>query len=307
METIKIIEEKEAVDNLILLDNVGKNSNTFSESKFQDALKDFIINSQPNLHTVLGFDIYRYSHFEKEKQRLLPLLFFFLYNFVFELIHEENILFKDESLSSWNEKFISTGDGGYQIFPTPIHAINMLVEFHNALRLFNQGTLLPELNKFLGNIEIRYCLTFGEIFRINHSSYHNHYGEGIINCARIISLDKLNRFLIDENVHRWFLKNFGGIESLQIITWNRLSKLNEFSKYNYSSLNEEMINSNFINFRNKHQRNDQIIRTDVQRIGEIKIKESNFSIYSVYLKVLMDIDNTPNIISIGNQNSHGLV
>jgi len=308
MHKMKIIDEQKIIINLLNKDNIGNDSKICSKEVFNKALNEFILNSKPNQHTVLGFDIYKYSHYEKEKQRLLPLIFFFLYNFVLSDIQKSNILFKDRDIKYWNDLFISTGDGGFQIFPSPIHAIPMLIEFHYALRLFNEGNLLPELNKYIGNIEIRYCLTHGEVYRINHKHYHNHYGEAIINCSRIISLDKLNRFLIDENVYKWFLMHFGGIESLELITWNFIFKKKEVVNLVNLDLKEEFLDTNFLNFKdNEFGKYNRIKSTDIQKIGQIKIKDSDFSIYSVYLKAIYNDDSETRIISVGNQNSNGLI
>ncbi|KKL66668.1 hypothetical protein LCGC14_2142680 [marine sediment metagenome] len=84
-------------------------------------------------HTVVGIDIYQYSSFPPNRQVFIPHLFEQIYNktwelitqnysFIFQDYHKFTDIRKKEGIAP-QEYFISTGDGGYQILETPIHAI----------------------------------------------------------------------------------------------------------------------------------------------------------------------------------------
>lgn len=54
--------------------------------------------------------------------------------------------------------------------------------------------------------------------------FSNFYGSAIINCARIISKDRLNRCLIDAETNKWFLHNTNGIETLTCLPFEGAKK-----------------------------------------------------------------------------------
>lgn len=252
--------------------------------------------------SVLGVDIYQYSHYEKNKQNLIPIIFRNIYlQTISNLLAREKILFKDYSEEIFEKQFIETGDGGFQILKDPLHSLFFSVYFHANLRAYNTGEYLKELHKFVGNLELRYCITKNDIFGFNN----NYFGPAIIDNARIISSDSLNRFLIDDYTFQWFIKTLGGIETLVVLTRDELSSLLNIEQEinaNSSLLFEDINNSKQTNnFKDVH----------VLKLEPISKKGKHFLVYSLYMQVYMHLrkesaNKRKFIISIGNLNSSGI-
>lgn len=64
----------------------------------------------------------------------------------------------------------------------------------NIVRYNSRNDTSSALYEVIGEINLRYSLTYDNLYFYNK----NYYGPAIINCARIMSKDKLNRFLLDK-------------------------------------------------------------------------------------------------------------
>ena len=297
---------------------IKKNDSTFREKDkieyfdkvFEEQVQNFLKKGKFSKSCVLGFDIYKYSSYQPDKQALIPLIFFMLYDLALSELQQVCPLFKDIDIKKLRNQFISTGDGGFQILPTPIHAIKLLILFHGMLRLFNSGHIFPKLNSTIDYIDIRYAITIDDLYKIEHKAHTNYYGTAIINNARIMGKDKLNRLLIDENTFQWFLINFRGLENMQNITYAALKSKLDFSKCNWSKLENGMLDLHFMHGEEDIERgiDSPILTCDVMKIGKIESKEQVISVYNLYLKVLDDSKGNKDktIYSIGNMNTGGL-
>ena len=77
--------------------------------------------------SILGMDIFQYSQYELKKQTLIPFLFKLIQDAVHKNCLESNsYLFQKYADKEKIEKdFIHTGDGGFQILDTPLHAVTL--------------------------------------------------------------------------------------------------------------------------------------------------------------------------------------
>jgi hypothetical protein len=242
-------------------------------------------------HTVVGIDIYQYSLFPADKQIFIPPLFALIYNHTWELITENySYIFQhyrkfgdidNANRIDRNNHFISTGDGGFQILETPIHAVLFVLTFATIVRFYNSDSFMRRLHAKIGNIELRYAITLDGVYKYGD----NFYGAAIINNARILSKDKLNRLLIDKNTHDWYLSRMEGIENLMSLGINDIKDFNEFSGYNPAKITEA--NNALIPPNNTLANKEGIKSVDVQKIGKIKEKETELEIYNLHIQAII--------------------
>jgi uncharacterized protein (DUF433 family) len=291
LENLKKIDDEfiDYLDNYdITIENIEK-LKEFSQNNFKQEKK-----------AVLGLDIYKYSNYDTERQNLIP--------FVFDIIKDEatkHVKLTEKTFFplEYENKFISTGDGGFMIFETPLHALLFNLHFYSVLQLFNTGHFFPKLSQYIGELIIRCTITYDNIYFYEG----NYYGKAIITNARILSKDKLNRFLVDKNFHDYFIRYFNGIETLSIITINNVKRI--------LKLNED-ISSWFIYKENENIQKSQLYIDDrirnihVQKIEDLFEKEAQLIIYNIEIQILIAIsdDYDPNkiteyIFSIGNTNA----
>ena len=254
--------------------------------------------------TVLGLDIYKYSKKKEDKQKLVPIVFDILYRQTVEWITEFEIeIFTD--LKNIRKKFIHTGDGGFQIFDNPIVGIVFLIYFFTILTLFNNGNCFDKIRKFVGKIEIRACLTLGNIYKYNKK----YFGKPIIQNARILSADKLNRFLIDENINNWFDKHLNGLTSIKIRTARDIEKILKIPNESYTK-SRIFPQSHYLEVDSLPVGGHPIVNVTNQKIGELSVKNDINSIYNVELQRIANIGNIKEpktlIVNIGNSNTNGL-
>jgi hypothetical protein len=251
--------------------------------------------------TVLGIDIYRYSEYPQDIQEYIPVLFNSLYNLTIEsCIINEAFIFQNYSLSSevFKSHFISTGDGGFQIFDNPIQAIVFAAYFQMGMRRFNSHNLRSKLNsnlyKIIGRIELRYAITTEKIFSYDD----NYYGPAIINNARILGKDNLNRLLADFTSVDWFDKNINTIENLLIIKKEDLIKTEYFKDYDATKKS--------LLFNNK----EPIKAIDILKIGTIKSKNTVLEIYNLRIQIKLSVTKTDGykdfVVTVGNLNTQGI-
>jgi hypothetical protein len=278
----------EFLDTSTIDDENEKIFTDFSQNNFQQERK-----------AVLGLDIYKYSSFDTKKQNLIP--------FVFDIIIDDaiknlNISEKTLFASSFRKIFISTGDGGFLIFETPLHALIFNLYFYGSLHLFNTGHLFPKLSQYIGELVIRSVITYENIYPYEGV----YYGKAIITNARMLSKDKLNRFLVDQNTYTYFIRNFNGIETLPILTKEDIKRVLKI---------EGEIYSWFIYKNEKYMHQQQFIperirNVHIQKIENLFEKETCLIIYNIEIQTGVEIYDDKNInkgtqfiYSVGNTNT----
>jgi hypothetical protein len=269
-----------------------------------------IYSVEKNAQSVLGIDIYHYSKAVGLQQDLIPVLFDILFEETIDnAIEMVPFLFQKIKADEMIEDLIQTGDGGFIVFETPLHAIIFATLFEANVRLYNGGRFYPKLRTIVKEITLRYAITCGQLFK-----YHgNHYGPAIINNARLLSKDKLNRLLIDSDVYSWFLVNMNGIESLEIITIEALQEMPQFSSYEYDEEKKNIL----VVGEGKENEFNRIRSINVSKIGDTSAKNTPLDIYNAQIKAvaLFEEDNCQEgserqvhfVYTIGNLNSTGII
>ncbi len=251
--------------------------------------------------TILGIDIYHYSQYKPLEQALIPILFRIIFEQVASLciLNSSYIFQKYKNTETFDKLFINTGDGGFLVFDSPIHAVAYTINFQMVVRYYNSSRFYPKLRKIIGPLGLRYAMTTDKIYRLDN----NFYGSAIINNSRILEKDSLNRFLLDENTYQWLLQEINGIENLQLISINQLKKLSVFQDYEEISEGENEIYPEKMGYNF-----DKIITSDIQKIGKIISKSTPLSIYNLHLQFQGSLsnDNQKVIVSLGNLNATGI-
>ena len=265
--------------------------------------------------TVVGIDIYHYSRFALEKQMFIPHLHELIYFHTWHLIKQNyDFLFQEygpvmdrEADRHINQAkhFIGTGDGGYQILPTPLHGIIYVLTFATILRLYNSDKFMRKLHARIGNIEVRYAITLDQLNRFRESFY----GAAIINNARMLSKDRLDQLLIDHNVYNWFLDSMIGVENLLSIDLEDVQDYPDFSAYDkgkVASRNNALIKGSGSGFDE-----DGFRAVDVQKIGELHPKGTPIDVYNLHMQALIHYQNLFGHerifnVSVGNLNTSGI-
>jgi len=250
--------------------------------------------------------MYQYSSYGEFEQTLIPFLFKTMFNSTIRLCLENHkFIFQKYSTDRFERNFISTGDGGFFMFDNPLQALLFACNFAVVLRVFNAYHFYPRLRRIIGGINMRYAITYDKVYTFEK----NYYGRGIINNARILIKDDLNRCLIDEHVHSWFTTNLDGVENLQIVTINEIANIFEFSKdydRKFLEMKDEI-------FEDEPSRRYGIINSDILKVGFIQSKETSLSVYNLHLQVTIGLtnDDDPNqkriiTVSLGNLNTTGI-
>jgi hypothetical protein len=199
-------------------------------------------------------------------------------------------------------EFISAGDGGFFVFDTPLHAFIFNTSFHAALRIFNTGHKFPRLSQFIGEIVIRSAITYDNIFYYEN----NAYGKGIITNARILSKDRLNRFLIDNNVYNYFTRFFNGIETLPIITKENVKRI--------LKIEGDFQSTYFPNSDNPAEEKQKtyypIRNINIQKVEDLFEKEAQLTLYNIEVQIELHLnelfshsDHNNYIFTVGNTNT----
>ena len=273
----------------------------------REALSDHIDLNSFRKRAVLGIDIYRYGLYKHLEQVLIPPLFKILFEKAIRLCLENNqFIFQKYSKEKIENAFISTGDGGFVIFDTPLHALFFAINFEMVIRAYNSYHLFPKLRSIIGSLSLRYAISYDTLFRFDH----NYYGSAIINNARILNKDTLNRFLIDQQTYDWFLISIDGLENLQVLTIEELANIYDFLDYDRKWLSE---GKNEILDNNASNRRTGIINSDILKVGQIQSKESLINIFNLHLQISMQIYSDRKVeskrtitVSLGNLNTSGI-
>jgi len=307
---IKMLDHKSIRELLLKYDNrviFEKTNNVPDESDLLIELQSRMNPKDLAWKSVLGLDIYQYSSYGEFEQMLIPFLFKTIFDTTIDLCFENHpFIFQTYSRERIEKSFISTGDGGFIIFDTPMHSLLFACNYAIVLRVYNAFHFFPKLRKIIGGISTRYAITYDKVYSYNN----NFFGRAIINNSRILSSDSLNRCLIDENTHRWFTVNIDGIENLQVITIEDVSHIWEFNE-GYDTTH--LINSEDKIFGHQASRNQGIINSDILKIGRIRAKETDINIYNLHLQVSMSLENNDDrnqkklvTVSLGNLNTTGI-
>ncbi len=273
----------------------------------KEAVSDYIDLRSFGKRSVLGIDIYRYGLYKHLEQVLIPPLFKILFEKAIRLCLENNqFIFQKYTKDRINNAFISTGDGGFVIFETPMHALFFAINFEMVIRAYNSYHLFPKLRNIIGSLSLRYAISYDTLFRFDH----NYYGSAIINNARILDKDTLNRCLIDQQAYDWFLISIDGLENLQVLTISDIANIYDFLDYDRKWLTEgknEILDSNASN------RRTGIINSDILKVGQIQSKETLINIFNLHLQISMQIYSDSNVdskrtitVSLGNLNTSGI-
>ncbi len=226
---------------------------------------------------------------------------------VLRCIKKETFFFSSyaKNEDEFKSNFISTGDGGFQIFDNPLQSIIFGAYFELNVRRFNSGSYISNLNKnlfsIIDRIELRFCITYDKIYRYDE----NFFGTGIINNARILAKDNLNRLLIDVNTLRWFDHHLNTIENLTEMRQSDFVKLSLFKEYN--------IEDETVIFKDGED-NQSIKSLDILKIGSIKSKNTNLDIYNLKIQFSVSYKKNKNFkkeyktfaFTIGNLNTQGI-
>lgn len=269
-------------------------------------ISEYIDTNSFSRRAVLGIDIYRYGMFKHMEQTLIPSIFKIFFDKAIRLCLESNqYVFQNYDKKTIEKSFISTGDGGFLILETPLHAVMFAINFELVVRSYNSYHLFPKLRRIIGSINLRYAITHDTLFYFDE----NYYGTAIINNARILNSDNLNRCLIDESSFNWFLINIDGIENLQVYTIYDIANVFDFQEYDnkYIRYGENEI------IPKKKTRYDGIINSDILKIGQIQSKEIFLNIYNLHLQVSLTIHSDAAqdkerliTVSLGNLNTSGI-
>ena len=277
-----------------------------SAVELKEALSNHLQNINYGRKAVLGVDIRKYGSFDDLEQPLIPILYEILFDeAIKQCLESQQFTFQHYTPQSIKTYTISTGDGGYIIFDTPLQALLFACSFAISLRLYNSYHLFPKLRAIIGEINLRYALTYDRLYSIKG----NHYGRAVINNSRVISKDTLNRCLMDENSYQWFLLNTDGLENLQVMSINEIANIEEFE-----DLDKKYVTQGRNSFfeEKTDTRNYGIINSDLLKIGIIQSKNTQLNVYNVHLQISVvmnegDEDSKRTItVSLGNLNTAGI-
>jgi hypothetical protein len=273
----------------------------------QESLSEYINLRSFVKRSVLGIDIYKYGMYKHLEQVLIPPLFKILFEKAIRLCLENNqFVFQHHTKEKIERSFISTGDGGFVIFDTPMHALFFAINFEMVIRAYNSYHLFPKLRNIIGSLSLRYAISYDTIFHFDN----NFYGSAIINNARILNKDTLNRCLIDQQTYDWFLISIDGLENLQVLTIEEIANIYDFLDYDRKWIDE---GSNQILDSNASNRRTGIINSDILKVGQIQSKETLINIFNLHLQISMEIYSDRKVeskrtitVSLGNLNTSGI-
>lgn len=291
--------------------SIGPPDSELEYNELKTALEAVVKPNDQTPVAVLGIDVYRYSQqADSLRQSLVPFVLRMLYQTTWaKCCKESQYLFQKYTASDYNEHFIDTGDGGYLLFDTPIHALIFAINFEIMLRLFNSFWWYPGLRTVLGEeISLRYAVTYGGVFSFGT----NFYGPSIITNARMLGKDHLNRFLIDQYTFGWFVKSIRGIENIPCVGLQDLKNLPEFGEYDPSLMDKE--SSAFFQKEGTAEAKSHWKDIDVLKLGDITVKAQTMCVYGLHIHYVSTLvahndrkkRKIPVTITLGNLNTSGI-
>jgi len=321
----------------------------FSKSKVDFTIKelddeffrwdDFFRISERKKCSVLGIDVYKYSQYKEPMQSLIPAIVRIIYIQAFQnlFIKEFYIFFEDDETKPPEyhyDRFIDTGDGGFQIFNTPLHSLLFAIYFQYFVHLYNSFRFLTNLRSITGELNLRYTMTYDHVYKytldygMKASPKINNYGSAIINNARILSKDKLNRFLIDEGTYEWFMKKFDGIEILKLKHASEIEK--EITGFGPKDPDDiSLYRGSLFSLQEPHNYSpNYFLDINLMKLGKIKAKDDTMDVYNLHIQtkntitlyrniitkpdnktVKVDrgeVDEIPVVVTLGNLNAEGI-
>lgn len=258
---------------------------------------------------VLGIDIYKYSQYPTIPQVLIPYIFNELRTTTIKtILTYEPFIFQKHTVKGLTDNFIDTGDGGFQILDNPIEAILFAIYFQLNLHGYNSGEPLDGmvLNNLIGEIKLRYVITHDDIYRFNN----NFYGVAVINNARILAKDKLDRCLIDQNVVNWFYSQLNGFQNLSVLDDGDFKDLDIFDNFDYSKIgNDDKLSFIFDKIHKKA--GGAILCADIMHIGEVLSKQTSLSVHCAYVQTHIRLPRITKkfkkiVASLGSLNPSGI-
>ena len=121
--------------------NIADAAHTPDPTDLVETFDEYFASGREWTAAVLGLDIYRYSKFDLPRQRLIPMLFQYLHlQAVSRCNAKEQYLYQHSQLA---ERFVPTGDGGFQILDTPLHALVFAIYFQLHLHAYNASYVFP--------------------------------------------------------------------------------------------------------------------------------------------------------------------
>lgn len=261
---------------------------------------------------ILGVDVYRYSRqTDQLKQSLIPLVLRLLFRTTWAKCRIESpFLFQEYVKTPFERQFIDTGDGGYLLLDSPVHALVFAVTFEIMLRLFNSLQMYPGLRTVLGDeVTLRYAITYGGVFSFGT----NFYGPSIITNARMLAKDRLNRFLIDDPTCRWFTRSIRGIENIPCIGMDDLQELPEFSEYDRSIIEKDQ--GYFFPREGGAGTTSHWKDIDILKLADVTAKNQTMCAYGLHIHFLAEMappegarsgKGVPVTITLGNLNTSGI-
>lgn len=279
--------------------------NKFSQNNKQSDEVDNLLRQE---FSVLGIDIFRYSSFPVEKQIFVPVVFRQVYDYAVRILRDNfKWLFQSHEKYLFDNRFISTGDGGYLILDTPLHSIVFGIVMELAFRMYNSFHLFAKLRNAVGAVTPRYSMAFGNVYKYDH----NFFGAGIINCARLLHADRLNRLLIDGSTYDWFMIEIAGLENLRVLCLNELVNQPDFTDYDTKYFDEDNALFPAHDVHSYELKRDGIKSVDVEKIGIIGIKNTEIDVYNLHIQSVIEftkITQEPMLfsVSLGNLNTSGI-
>ncbi|PKA10407.1 hypothetical protein CH372_19550 [Leptospira meyeri] len=293
---IKKIKKSELLNLLTTKGFVYKNFvPTPDVTNINKALDKMFEDKESSKASVVCLDLYKYSQKNLQQQILIPGLMHDLHKFTIGNLFKyegyifENIMLRIEELENIDDlgkdiKYIDNGDGFFIIFPNPLYSLLYIIWFEISLRFYNTYHLSPEFREITGQLIIRYSISYDilvEFINDKNNGLNNFYGPALINAGRIISKDKLNRLLIDENVVNWFLRYFNGIENLLSLNVHDIINIIK-SAYN---INIEYPSGEYFSILDNLKEKHWGIRSiDLLKVGEIQIKNGTIQIHNLHIQ-----------------------
>jgi len=249
--------------------------------------------------TILGVDIYQYSRMPNQVQRVIPTLFDYFRRGAAAFCEDEPALFKEDK-GQLTAQFIPTGDGGFQVLPTPLHALAFAAFLQMFVTLYNGFRIFPKFRAVTDAIAIRYAVTTGHVFQQDA----NFFGPAIIRNARILARDSLNRFLLDHESVNWFNRHTINLDTLTAYTLSDIQRIDGFESHPKPS-NWRLFSPNEPGYA--------IRLLTLHKLDAVQSKETILQIYSLHAQLQMKWTNkktnvaNPVMVTLGNLNTQGIV
>lgn len=269
-----------------------------SKKRLVESLED-LYSKKASPYSVLGVDIYQYSAMENSTQLVVPFILEQLLSSTFLYLEtHESFFFSKKDVEAMKKFLVHTGDGFFVTVENPLKGFVFLIALAQITEIFRIGRNAKTLSEVIESITFRYALSTGDLYFYKGKCY----GDAIIKCARIIALDKLNRFLLDGKSVQWFNLAGDGLETL------RLHGQPSLSQYGFNTTYKGG-NSSF--FFPSGKPANVIMTLISQKIGETMSKKTPVDIFSVYVQSESTIDYNDSVFSlvasIGNLNVGGIV